>query len=126
MSILSQVILFVAAWTIAGQSAYSQDHILNVQDHISTSGREVLLTNQLQELVDQCHENGGGTVYFPPGEYLTGTLFLKSGVYLELAPGATLYGSKDLGDYPHDGLKSLIYANGQHNLGIKGQGTVNG
>ncbi len=126
MSILRHAILFVAAWNIAVQSAYSQDHILTVQDHITTSGREVLLTNQLQELVDQCHENGGGTIYFPPGEYLTGTLFLKSGVYLELSPGATLFGSKEISDYPHDGLKSLIYANGQHNLGIKGQGTVNG
>ena len=126
MSILRHVILFIAGFTIAGQSAYSQAHLLNVKDHILKSGREVMLTKQLQELVDQCHENGGGTIYFPPGEYLTGRLFLKSGVYLELSPGATLYGSKEMGDYPHDGLKSLIYANGQHNLGIKGQGTVNG
>jgi len=126
MSILKHVFFLAFVWITAVQTTYAQDHVINVTDHVSKSGREVLITEELQALVDQCHDSGGGTLYFPPGEYLTGTLFLKSGVYLELSPGATLYGSKEIGDYPHDGLKSLIYANGQSNLGIRGRGMVNG
>ena len=40
---------------------------------------------------------------FPPGDYLTGTIELKDTTFLELAPGATLYGSKDIKDCRTDG-----------------------
>lgn len=125
MSILKKFICLIAIGLIFGQIVVSQEYAYNVKNYITTSGRETLLTGELQSLIDQCHDAGGGTIYFPPGDYLTGTLFLKSNVYLKFSPGATLFGSKDIGDYPHDGMKSLIYANGQDNLGIGGNGTVN-
>lgn len=126
MSILKRLIFVVTTWILIGQTAYTQEDYYNVSEHISKTGIETMLTSELQSLIDKCHEAGGGAIYFPPGDYLTGTLFLKSNVYLELSPGATLYGSKEISDYPYDGLKSLIYANGQNNLGIKGKGTING
>ena len=125
MPIFKILICIVAIGLAIGKTAYSQEYAYNVKNYITKSEREILLTGELQFLIDQCHEAGGGTIYFPPGDYLTGTLFLKSNVYLEFSPGATLFGSKEMGDYPYNGLKSLIYANGQDNLGIKGKGTVN-
>ena len=45
-------------------------------------------------------DGGGGTVYLPPGQFLSGTIYLKSNVTLRLAAGSTLLGSTDLKDYP--------------------------
>lgn len=46
----------------------------------------------------------------PQGEFITGTLFLKSNVTLCLEKGAHLLGSTDLKDYPK---KQLISAFGE-------------
>jgi len=35
-------------------------------------------TRAIQRAIDACHQAGGGTVYFPPGDYRLGTLVLKS------------------------------------------------
>lgn len=47
-------------------------------------------TLAIQSAIDACHENGGGTVYFPAGEYVSKALTLKSYVTLELDVGAVL------------------------------------
>ncbi|HEV8130867.1 MAG TPA: glycosyl hydrolase family 28-related protein [Acidobacteriota bacterium] len=42
-------------------------------------------TRALQDAIDTCQRGGGGTVYFPPGVYLTGSLHLKSKVSISLS-----------------------------------------
>ena len=59
-----------------------------------------LQTRQLQATIDACTQAGRGTVFIPNGRFLTGTLELKDGVTLHLAPGALLTGSTDAADYP--------------------------
>jgi len=44
------------------------------------------------------HVQSGGTVYFPPGTYLTGTITLKDNVTLHVGPNAKLLGSTSLAD----------------------------
>jgi hypothetical protein len=106
---------------------YPQDSIYNVKDSMPETGKSVLITRQLQELIDKCSAEGGGYIYFPAGDYLTGSITLKDNTYLNLSPGATIYGSMDIHDYPEkEGSKSLIYAKGASNFGIIGQGTLNG
>lgn len=104
-----------------------------------------LNTKAIQAAIDQCHSKGGGEVIVPAGTYYTGTLFLKSNVYLHLMPGAVLQGSYNPADYPehdilwakkfgtitHNGLyvatmKALIIADRAHHTGIVGPGTVKG
>jgi hypothetical protein len=100
----------------------------NVKVQVKKSGKTQMITQELQALIDKCNADGGGEIYFPAGEYLSGTLTLKNNIYLNLSAGATLNGSMDLNDYPNpakDG-KSLIYANGATNIGIIGNGTING
>lgn len=53
----------------------------------------------LQEAVDRCRENGGGTVYVPPGVFVTGSFVLQSHVNLYLESGATLLGSPHIEEY---------------------------
>lgn len=104
------------------------DNIYNVKEYITKTGKLNLITDQLQTLVDECSKTGGGYIYFPSGEYLTGTLTLKDNVFLDIAPGATIYGSTDMKDYPVTGKnrKSLIYSDGANNIGIIGKGVING
>ena len=81
--------------------------------------------------------SGGGTVYFPAGRYVSGTLYLKSHVGLHIESGAVLEGSKNLKDYPvtitkvrsytdNYTNKSLIYAEDLEDISITGRGTIDG
>ncbi|WOO40572.1 glycoside hydrolase family 28 protein [Rubellicoccus peritrichatus] len=91
-----------------------------------------LSTDEIQAAIDACHEAGEGKVLFPKGNYITGTLFLKSNVHLDFANGATLYGSSELKDYaevpvateePHFS-KCLFYVSEAENISITGQDTA--
>ncbi|WP_457326409.1 glycosyl hydrolase family 28-related protein, partial [Roseateles sp. P5_E11] len=72
----------------------------------------------------------------PPGIYLTGSLFLKSGMTLRLDRGATLLGSRNLADYPPlatrvSGIEmrwpaALVNIYGEHDVGLVGEGCIDG
>ncbi|MFB6295314.1 MAG: glycoside hydrolase family 28 protein [Halobacteriales archaeon] len=85
-------------------------------------------TGAIQAAVDACAESGGGTAYVPPGNYLIGTIELRSHVTLHLAAGATLHGSPDIEDYRSgDAPKSaLVLAVDAENVAVTGRGTVHG
>lgn len=89
---------------------------------------ETLNTKLIQQAIDRCSANGGGTVLFPPGKYLTGAIALKSGVTLYLEKGSILLGSTNLEHYVIAGTPRphLINAGQQENIGISGEGTIDG
>jgi polygalacturonase len=92
-------------------------------------------TIAIQKAIDKAAKVGG-TVSVKPGTYLTGSIFLKSGVTLDLPEGATLIGSQKLEDYPMlptriAGIEmswpaALINVRDQHNVKITGKGTIDG
>src|SRR5262245_17187767 len=47
----------------------------------------------IQKAIDACSK--GGTVYFPPGQYTSGTLHLRSHMKLKFDAGATLFADPD-------------------------------
>ncbi len=53
----------------------------------------------IQKAIDACARSGGGTGFLPAGDFLSGTIVLKSNIVLHLSPGATLRGSRDIADY---------------------------
>lgn len=95
-----------------------------------------LNTNALQKAIDDCSANGGCTLVFPKGVFLSGAIFLKSGVNLHLEEGAVVKGSTDRKDFPKmktrieghfpEWLPALINANKVDNLQITGKGTFDG
>ena len=110
---------------------------INVLDHGAQGDGHTLDTLSIQKAIDHCAKTGGGTVVFPPGKYLTGTLFLKDHVHLNVTTGATLFGSPNLDDYPAkmNGFPSrtdrycsraLIRGEGLQDIGIWGQGILDG
>jgi polygalacturonase len=95
-------------------------------------------TRQIQGLIDRTHERGGGTVVVPEGVHECGTLYMRSGVRLHLEHGALIRGSTELDDYPlhrdfsircfadWNGMRSLIYADGQQRIALTGSGVIDG
>jgi hypothetical protein len=80
----------------------------------------------IQRAIDEVSAAGGGQVIVPPGSFMTGTLYLKSGVDLHLELGATLLGPHNTDDYTNKSRRSLIYAEGQKNISISGKGIIDG
>ncbi|MCC7236501.1 MAG: glycoside hydrolase family 28 protein [Bryobacterales bacterium] len=109
----------------------------NIRDFGAAGDGRRLDTAAIQKTIDACAAKGGGTVLFPPGRYVSGTLFLKSRVTLLLESGAVLEGSRNLADYPVTVQKirsftdiytnkSLIYAEDCEDIGIEGRGVIDG
>jgi polygalacturonase len=98
---------------------------------------ETVNTRAIQRAVDLCSSRGGGVVLFAEGDYVTGTIDLKSGVMIEVAVGARILGSTNLADYPDRVPKratvmdsnmklklSLFYAEGVERIGFRGHGEI--
>ncbi len=84
-------------------------------------------TRSIQKGIDYISENGGGRLVFEVGRYLTGALQLKSNVTIKLEEGAVLVGSASIYDYNSAaGIKAVISATGQENIGISGEGVIEG
>ena len=123
--------LFLCAGTIAATD-------YNVLQQGVVGDGKTLNTQSLQSAIDALHAKGGGQLYFPAGRYLTGSLQLKSNVTLYLEKEAMLLGSTSPYDYPgfstEKELKvnndhfdqALIYAEGAENIGITGEGCIDG
>lgn len=63
-------------------------------------GNGVSETAAIQAVIDKAYADGGGTVVFPRGKYLSGALFFPRGVNLRVAKGAMLQGCRDEKEYP--------------------------
>ena len=57
----------------------------------------------------------GGTIYFPAGEYVSGSIHLYSNMTLMLDAAATILGSHDFDDYPFIELEGFTRG-GRHGL----------
>ncbi|NWJ52846.1 MAG: glycoside hydrolase [Bacteroidetes bacterium] len=101
----------------------------NVSDFGVKADGITINTCSIQKAIDFINENGGGRLVFNPGSYVTGSIYLKSNVTLHLTNGAILLGSTNPFDYIKDkriGWMSMIFAINQVNIGITGNGTING
>lgn len=86
-----------------------------------------LNSRSIQKAVDFIQEKGGGTLVFSVGRYLTGSIRLKSNVLIELREGAVLVGASSPYDYISvGGVRALIVAEGEQNVGVFGKGVIDG
>lgn len=105
---------------------------------IQTGAKENhLSTKEIQLAIDKIHQQGGGKVIIPAGDWKSGRIILKSNVNLHLEAGANLYFSGEIDDFlptvftRHAGVEVMslgacIYAYKQHNIAITGKGTLYG
>ena len=110
--------------------------VLNVRDFGALGDGATKDTAALQQAIDRCFVLGGGEALVPAGNYLTGSIQLKSNVTLRFEPGAILTGSSDAADYPVTQVRwegkwiqghiALIYAVDASHIGIVGPGKIAG
>ena len=116
----------------------------NVLDFGAKGDGKALDTDAVNNAIDAAADKGGGTVYFPAGQYLCFSLRLKSNITIYLDNGATVVaadpgvdrGSYDLPepnefdayqDFGHTHWKnSLFWGIGVENVAIVGQGRIDG
>lgn len=103
----------------------------NVRDYGAAGDGITLDTDAIRRAIDACAASGGGTVYFPAGIYLTGTIHLKSNVALWLDRGARILGSRRLEDYrwperERDWYAALMLGEDVENVALLGGGVIDG
>ncbi|MBM4020593.1 MAG: glycoside hydrolase family 28 protein, partial [Planctomycetes bacterium] len=100
--------------------------VFNVRDYGAKGDKQAGDQKAIQAAIDACAKAGGGTVRLPPGDYLSGTLRLRSNVTLRLDKGATLWASTDPADYEGKRSGHLLLADDAEHVGLGGEGTING
>jgi polygalacturonase len=93
------------------------------------------ISKQIQQAIDKWAKSGGGIVSFNPGSYVTGAIFLKSNVQLQINKGVILLGSQNFNDYPEINTRiagiemkwpaALINIIDAKNASVTGDGAVN-
>jgi exo-poly-alpha-galacturonosidase len=93
-------------------------------------------TKAIQAVIEQCSSKGGGVVVVPKGIFISGALFLKKGVKLQIEKGGVLKGSVNQADYPQihtrwEGEETIftaafINAIDLSDVEISGDGTIDG
>ena len=129
---IGRLILFVAA-VFLSLPAHAAD--FSVARTGAKGDGTTLDTAAIQQTIEAAAKSRG-TVIFPAGTYLTGSLFVKSGVTLRIDKGVTLLGSQNIKDYPImpsriAGIEmswpaALINVYKQSNATITGEGTIDG
>ena len=107
-----------------------------IYDNNTTTMAVQCSRQDIQAAIDEVSSSGGGMIIIPQGEhFMDGPLVMKSGVRLHLADGATLKFSSNPDAYlpvvatrwegtELYGRSSMIYAHGQHDIIITGEGSA--
>lgn len=133
---LTIVFLFLMAC-----EAFAQAPIYNVRKYGAKGDGKNLDTKAIDQAITAAHAAGGGTVYFPAGNYLSVTIHLKSNIALYIDQGATIiaaattekvkYDLPEKGenetyqDFGHSHFRnSLIVGENLENISITGPGRI--
>jgi polygalacturonase len=120
---------------LAMGAAHAEARVFLANDYGAKGDGTTLETSHIQQAIDAAAAVSG-TVTLKPGIYLTGSLFLKTGVTFNVPEGATVIGSERREDYPilptriagieMDWPAALINVRDQKNVTIAGTGTIDG
>ncbi|MDO7744222.1 MAG: glycoside hydrolase family 28 protein, partial [Pedobacter sp.] len=132
--------LYVAVLLLAiccySSNIYAQAYY-NVIKYGAKNDSSKLATPAIDRAIAAASKAGGGTVYFPAGKYLTGSIHLKSNITILIDAGAELHFSDNFDDYlpmvksRYEGVdvtsfSPLFYAYKAENITITGRGLING
>ncbi|TCD05919.1 glycoside hydrolase family 28 protein [Pedobacter frigidisoli] len=121
--------------------ALAQAPVYNVKTFGATGDGKTLDTKAIDKAITKANTDGGGTVYFPAGDYLSVTIHLKSNVGLFIDHGATIVAANagegvqydfpekadndSYQDFGHSYFRnSLIYGENLHDISITGPGKI--
>jgi polygalacturonase len=119
--------------------AHSQKNFYNVKELGAKADGTTPDTKIINKAIEDAVAAGGGTIYFPAGEYLSGSIRLKSNICLFIEQGAILIASSDSSDFdkPEPGINdtyqdyghshwhnSFIWGEKLHDVSIIGTGKI--
>ena len=135
----SLVSVLVAALVVAGLPCGAAQAVPfhSVKDYGAVGDGTTKDTAAIRKAISAAAGAGGGTVYFPAGQYLTGSIHLQSNITLNLDAGAVLKFSQNFNDYlpmvksRWEGTECTnfsppIYAYRAENIAIVGRGLIDG
>jgi polygalacturonase len=142
-ALLALALLFSASSQISYSSAQrlTDAPIFNVKSYGAKGDGQALDTAAINKTIDTAAAAGGGTVYFPAGNYLSVSIHLKSNIALYLDQGATIVAANTSNDAKYDPPEpneadkyqdfghthwhnSLIWGENLNNVSILGPGMI--
>ena len=107
-----------------------------ITDFGARADTSVANTEKIQNAIDKCAADGGGTIVVPKGIFTSGALFFKQGVSLQIEKGGVLKGVVDSEAYPlvqtrwegieREWTSAFINAFEVDGFVINGKGTIDG
>ena len=139
--IRQKLLLMIAVCLNTALYAYPADPIYNVKNYGARGDGKTIDGEAINKAIQAAAGAGGGTVYFPAGNYLSYTIRLQNNISLYIDQGAALIAAAPVNnkgydqpepnefdkyqDYGHSHWKnSLIYGEGLHDIAILGQGLI--
>ena len=137
-------------WTALGlgftaSASVAAARVFDVKAHGATGDGRTVDTEAINRAILAAAEAGGGTVFFPPGTYLSGSIRLKSNITLYLEAGSVIEAASEkvttydppepnewgdkfhYQDFGHSHWQnSLIWGIGLQNVSILGPGLLHG
>lgn len=133
---ISIALLMLCPFMATVSVAHPHKKTYNIAEFGAIGDGKTLNTKAIQTVIDDCAKNGGGTVIIPKGVFLSGALFIKPGVNIEIQQDAVLKGSQNIEDYPKAITRieghfepwraALLNGDKVDHLHITGKGTLDG
>jgi polygalacturonase len=147
IQLLKKLVSLLVCFLLFSSSSFSNNlpnaNWINIKDFGAKGDGKIVDTKAINDAIEAAAKQGGGTVYFPAGTYLSYSIHLKSNIALYLDQGCTLlaadssaggrYDEPETGatnkfqDYGHSHWhNSLIWGENLENVSILGPGTIYG
>jgi polygalacturonase len=134
MKLLSRSWLVAAVFLMAGARAWGAGPLYNILDYGARNDGSASATAAIRSAIQAAKAAGGGTVYVPAGQYVTGPIELVSNLVFEIDAGAVLrfVASREGLTYTKGRLEGtecltpvpLIGGHDLENVTIRGRGTI--
>ena len=119
-------IAFVIPLLAASALVFAQQKTFDITAFGAVGDGKTLNTVSIQQAIDKAGAAGGGRVIVPKGRFVSGVIYIKSGVELYMFEDDVLLGSTHRLDYGKERVEALITARGQQNIALTGRGEIDG
>jgi polygalacturonase len=129
-------LLLLAAFSVSGVTSRGASASYLVTEHGAVGDGATVNTKALQATIDRCAAAGGGVIIVPKGVFVSGALYFKPGVNLEVQKDGVLKSTTAMADFPPlytswEGVErywtsAFLNFVGMNDVTVSGEGTIDG